>query len=53
MTNGLSSYDFKLDEWSTITWNCGFDVSPETLYERATGKQIHWLEQNEFSEIAA
>lgn len=33
---------FKLDEWSTVTWDCGFDVSPETLYERATGKKIHW-----------
>lgn len=45
--------DFKLDEWSTVTWNCGFDVSPETLYERATGKQINWLQQNELSELAA
>jgi len=35
--------DFKLDEWSTIVWNCGFDVSPETLYERATQKRIEWL----------
>ena len=40
---------FELDEWSTVTWDCGFDVSPETLYERATGKQINWLQQNEFS----
>lgn len=45
--------DFKLDEWSTVTWNCGFDVSPETLYERVTGKQINWLQQNELSEMAA
>ena len=34
---------FKLDEWSTVVWDCGFDVSPETLYERATGKRINWL----------
>lgn len=34
---------FKLDEWATVTWDCGFDVSPETLYQRATGKQIDWL----------
>lgn len=34
---------FKLDEWSTVVWDCGFDVSPETLYERATGKKIEWL----------
>ena len=34
---------FKLDEWSTVVWDCGFDVSPETLYERATGKRLDWL----------
>ncbi|GDX86008.1 hypothetical protein LBMAG43_20500 [Methylococcaceae bacterium] len=33
---------FTLDEWATPTWNCGFDVSPEILYERATGKRINW-----------
>jgi len=36
---------FKLDEWSTVVWDCGFDISPETLYERATGKRIDWLQQ--------
>ncbi|ATG88752.1 DUF2442 domain-containing protein [Methylomonas koyamae] len=35
---------FSLDEWSTVVWDCGFDVSPETLYERAMGKNITWLE---------
>lgn len=45
--------DFKLDEWSTVTWNCGFDVSPETLYERAIGKQINWLQPHELLEVAA
>lgn len=34
---------FSLDEWSTVVWDCGFDVSPETLYERATGKPVTWL----------
>lgn len=34
---------FFLDEWSTVSWDCGFDISPETLYERATGKRLEWL----------
>jgi hypothetical protein len=32
---------FFLDEWPTLAWPCGFDFSPEALYERATGKRIH------------
>ncbi len=35
---------FHLDEWPTLAWPCGFDVSPESLYERATGRRIEWLE---------
>ena len=35
---------FKLDEWPTLSWSCGFDVSPETLYEQATGKRLEWLD---------
>jgi Protein of unknown function (DUF2442) len=34
---------FYLDEWPTLAWPCGFDVSPETLYEMATGKTVQWL----------
>ncbi len=34
--------NFYLDGWPTLAWSCGFDYSPESLYERATGKQIHW-----------
>ena len=34
---------FKFDEWATLMWDCGFDVAPELLYERATGKQIDWF----------
>ncbi len=29
--------NFFLDEWPTLAWPCGFDFSPEALYERATG----------------
>lgn len=36
---------FRLDEWPTMVWDCGFDLSPETLYERATGKKIGWVLQ--------
>lgn len=35
---------FKLDAWPTLAWDCSFDVSPETLYERATGKLVEWLQ---------
>jgi hypothetical protein len=26
--------DFYLDSWPTLAWECGFDIAPETLYER-------------------
>jgi hypothetical protein len=42
---------FKFDEWATLTWDCGFDVSPETLYERATGKRIDWFKTEESLEL--
>ena len=35
---------FHLDEWPTIVWDCGFDLSPEYLYELATGKRPAWAE---------
>ena len=34
---------FRLDDWPTLTWPCGFDVAPEDLYWRATGKRLAWL----------
>jgi len=36
---------FYLDEWPTIAWKCGFDVSPETLYERISEKQFTWVKE--------
>ena len=35
--------NFILDEWPTLVWPNGFDLSPEMLYERATGKRLPWL----------
>lgn len=35
---------FHLDAWPTLAWDCGFDISPETLYERLTGKAPAWTE---------
>lgn len=26
--------NFYLDSWPTLAWECGFDIAPETLYER-------------------
>jgi len=36
---------FFLDEWPTLVWPNGFDLSPEMLYERATGKRVVWLHE--------
>lgn len=36
---------FYLDEWPTLAWTCGFDLSPEFLYERLTGSPPVWLAQ--------
>jgi len=33
---------FYLDDWPTIAWSSGFDLSPETIYERVTGKPPVW-----------
>jgi hypothetical protein len=37
--------NFYLDEWPTLAWPCGFDFSPESLYARATGKTVPWLQE--------
>ncbi len=31
---------FHLDSWPTLAWDSGFDVDPESLYFRATGKTL-------------
>ena len=31
---------FYLDAWLNLAWGCGFDVAPESLYFRATGKSL-------------
>lgn len=36
---------FSLDSWPTIVWECGFDLSPEYLYELATGKGPVWRQE--------
>lgn len=35
---------FSLDDWPTVVWPCGFDVSPERLYELVTGTAPAWAE---------
>ena len=37
--------DFYLDEWPTLAWSCGFDLSPEYLYELLTGSAPAWARQ--------
>ncbi len=31
--------EFYFDSWPTLCWDCGFDIAPESLYSRATGKK--------------
>ena len=41
---------FYLDDWPTLAWPCGFDFSPESLYERATGEYVSWLHHDTITE---
>ena len=44
---------FYLDEWPTLAWPCGFDFSPEGLYERATGRRAVWANTDTKEENAS
>lgn len=37
--------DFYLDEWPTLAWRCGFDLSPEYLYELLTRSAPSWAKE--------
>ena len=41
---------FYLDDWPTLVWPCGFDFSPESLYEHATGQRVAWLHDEAITE---
>lgn len=43
--------DFYLDGWPTIAWKCGFDLSPESLYELMTGRRPSWEVCTDFHEL--
>ncbi len=34
LRNPESFSRFHLDSWPTLAWDCGFDIAPETLYEK-------------------
>ncbi len=44
---------FELDDWPTVAWpSCGFDVSPEFLYERAMGHAPTYMQAAQFQFLA-
>jgi hypothetical protein len=40
---------FQLDSWPTLAWECGFDVAPESLYERCQPGMIAAEEPAEYT----
>ena len=39
LQNMWNTKKFFFDSWLTLAWECGFDISPESLYFRVTGKK--------------
>jgi len=39
LRNPVNFKKFYLDSWPTLAWDCGFDISPESLYFKVTGKK--------------
>ena len=46
LRNTVNFKNFYLDSWPTLAWECGFDIAPESLYLRVTGKKIFMEEYN-------
>jgi hypothetical protein len=44
LRNPVEFSKFYLDSWPTIAWSCGFDIDPDSLYYRATGKKSAEME---------
>lgn len=44
--------DFRLDDWPTLSWPCGFDLAPEDLFVRATGRRPSWLKDDASEPLA-
>jgi hypothetical protein len=53
LADPLEFQRFYLDEWPTLAWPCGFDFSPEGLYERATGRRAVWANTDTKEETAS
>lgn len=45
LKNLIEFQKFYLDECPTLVWSCGFDLSPEMLYERAKGNKVKWIDE--------